>query len=254
MFNYILDIFNTYTDLSCFNDISYGGFFMKQKEDYYKSKKSENFARFKDFCERIGLLIAKEYGEQFKEEVMGEIRGEYESLYEEIPYIGGDENSLTSDLVGAAENLAFYLVMKRHGKTLKEIGKMAYEAQEKEFNDHPELVPPMTNPEFSPYIKYAAKVSGERKYPEDWVYEFIEGNDEFDFGTYFTECGIQKLYHKYGADEFTPYLCAMDILMSECGNLGLHRTETLAEGSDRCDFRYKGERETNIVSTVIKKD
>ena len=227
---------------------------MNREKDYYKSKKSENFAHFKDFCERIGLLIAKKYGEQFRNEVMGEIREEYESLYMEMPYIGGDENSLTSTLVGAAENLAFYLVLKRHGKALKEIGKIAYAAQEKEFNYHPELVPPMTNPEYTPYIKYVAKSSEEKKYPEDWVYEFIEGNDEFDFGTYFTECGIQKLYHKYDADEFTPYLCAMDILMSECGNLGLHRTETLAEGSKRCDFRYKFGRETNIFSTVIKKD
>ncbi len=41
--------------------------------------------------------------------------------------------------------------------------------------------------------------------------------------------------------------------MSECGNLGLHRTQTLAEGSDLCDFRYKGGRETEVASTVIKK-
>jgi len=42
--------------------------------------------------------------------------------------------------------------------------------------------------------------------------------------------------------------------MSECGNLGLHRTQTLAEGCERCDFRYKGGRETKVANTVIKKD
>jgi hypothetical protein len=171
-----------------------------------------------------------------------------------MPYIGGDENSLTSDLISAAENLAFYKVLKRHDKPLREIGELAYSAQEKAFNDHPELAPPMTDSELIPYIRYAAKVSIEKRFPEDWVYEFIDGNDEFDLGMDFTECGIQKLYHKYGADEFTPYLCAMDILMSECGNLGLHRTQTLAEGGDRCDFRYKYGRETKIASTVIKTD
>lgn len=227
---------------------------MEQKDYYYKSKKSEYFTQFDGFCERIGVLIEEKYGEKFKEEIMGEIRGEYDSLYEEIPYIGGDENSLTSDLIGAAENLAFYKVLKRHGKPLKDIGKMAYEATEQEFDDHPELVPPMTNPEFIPYIKYAADISRERKYPGDWVYEFIDGNAEFDFGTYFTECGIQKLYHEHNADEFTPYLCAMDILMSECGNLGLQRTQTLAEDGDRCDFQYKAGRKTRIANSVVKKD
>lgn len=227
---------------------------MEKEKEFYKSKKSEYFAQFEGFCERIGVLIEEQYDEKFKNDVMGEIKEEYESIYEKIPYIGGDENFLTSDLIGAAENLAFYKVLKKHGKTLKEIGEMAYRAAEQEFDDHPELVPPMTNPEFIPYIRYAAEISGEKRYPGDWVYEFIEGNDEFDFGTYFTECGIQKLYHEHEADEFTPYLCAMDILMSECGDLGLHRTRTLAEGGDKCDFLYKSGRETKIFNTVIKKD
>jgi len=83
---------------------------------------------------------------------------------------------------------------------------------------------------------------------------FIEGNKEFDLGMDFIECGIRKLFHEHDADEFTPYLCAMDILMSDKGNLGLHRTGTLAEGGDKCDFRYKAGRETKIANKVIKED
>jgi len=227
---------------------------MVDEKNYYNSKKSEFLAQFNEFCERVGVLIEEKYGKNFKEEVMSEIKEEYESIYGELPYIGGEENSLTSDLVGAAESLAFYLVLKRHGKPLKEIGEMAYNAEEQAFKDDPEAVPPMNNPEFFPYMKYAAEVSLKKRFPGDWVYEFIEGNDEFDLGMDFTECGIQKLYHEYDADEFAPYLCAMDIPMSECGNLGLHRTQTLAEGCERCDFRYKGGRETKVANTVIKKD
>lgn len=226
---------------------------MVNETDYYKSK-SEFFAQFNEFCERVGVLIQDKYGENFKEKVMGEIKAEYESLYDQLPYIGGDENFLTSDLVSAAESLAFYLVLKRYGKPLKEIGEMAYKAEEKAFEDHPEAIPPMNNPESIPYMKYAAEMSQKKRFPGDWVYDFLEGTEEFDLGMDFTQCGIQKLYHKYDADEFTPYLCAMDIIMSECGNLGLHRTQTLAEGSDKCDFRYRGGRETKISNTVIKKD
>jgi hypothetical protein len=227
---------------------------MVNETDYYKSKKSEFFAQFNEFCKRVGVLIQDKYGKNFKKEVMGEIKVEYESIYDQLPYIGGDENYLTTDLVGAAESLAFYLVLKRHGKPLKEIGEMVYKAEEKAFEDHPEAVPPMNNPESIPYMKYAAEMSLKKRFPGDWVYDFLEGNEEFDLGMDFTQCGIQKLYHKYDADEFTPYLCAMDIIMSECGNLGLHRTQTLAEGSNKCDFRYRGGRETKISNTVIKKD
>jgi hypothetical protein len=226
---------------------------MVSDEDYYESKKQEFFSQFKEFCENVGVLIGDKYGEKFKKEVMVEIKEQFESIYESLPYIGGDENSLTMDLFGAAESLAFFLVLKRHGKPLQEIGEMAYKAQGKSFEDHPEAVPPMNNPEFFPYMKYAAENSQKRRFPGDWVYEFVEGNEEFDMGMDFTECGIQKLFHKYDADEFTPYLCAMDILMSECGNLGLHRSQTLTEGGNHCDFRYKGGRKTKIANSVIKK-
>ncbi|MGB9979757.1 hypothetical protein [Methanobacterium sp.] len=135
---------------------------MNKGEDYYKSKKSHFFVQFNDFCERISALIEEKYGEEFKKDIMPEIKEEYEFIYGEMPYIGGDENNLTSDLVSAAENLAFYKVLKRHDKPLNEIGELAYNAQKKTFEDHPELVPPMTNPEVIPYIKYAAQVSGEK--------------------------------------------------------------------------------------------
>jgi hypothetical protein len=63
---------------------------MTQKEDYYKSKKSEYFAQFDGFCERVSVLIEEKYGEKFKKEIMVEIREKYESIYEEMPDIGGD--------------------------------------------------------------------------------------------------------------------------------------------------------------------
>ena len=227
---------------------------MHKEEDYYKSKKSNFFNQFDGFCKRIGILLEKKYGKEFKEDIMVEIKEEYKSLYEEMPYIGGDKNFLTVDLISAAEYLSFYKVLKRYDKPLTDIGELSYNAQEKAFKDHPESVPQMTNPESIPYMKYAANISREKRFSGDWVYEFIDGSKIFDLGMDFTECGIQKLYHKYNADEFTPYLCAMDILMSECGNLGLHRTETLAEGGNKCDFRYKSGRKTEITNSVIKTD
>lgn len=226
---------------------------MVGERDYYESKKSEFFIQFNEFCNRVGILIENEYGAEFRNRVMGEIKEEYESIFEELPYIGGDGNSLTFDLVSAAESLALYKVLKRHHRPLEEIGKLAYQAEEEYLMNNRELIPPMTHPKYIFYVKRAAEESLKKRYPEDWVYEFIDGNDEFDFGTYFTECGIQKLFHEHDADEFTPYLCAMDMIMSECGNLGLERTQTLAEGGDMCDFRYKGGRKTKVASTVIKK-
>ncbi len=225
---------------------------MSEENDYYRFKKSEFLARFYEFNKRIGKLISQKYGEKFADTAAGEIKQEYKSLYNEIPYIGGDKNSLTSDLVSGVQYLALYNVLKRHDMPLKEIGELAYKAEEELFSEHPELMPSMTDPNYLPYIKWAANESEKRKYPGDWVYLFIEGDEENDYGLDFIECGIHKFFHEHNADEFIPYLCAMDIIMSESGNSGLHRTDTLAEGGDKCNFRYKAGRETKVFSTVIK--
>lgn len=225
---------------------------MSEENDYYYSKKSEFFAQFDEFNKRIGKLISQKYGEKFAETVAGEIKQEYKSLYEEIPYIGGDKNFLTSDLVSGVQNLAFYNVLKRHDRSLEEIGELAYNAEKELFSSNSEVAPSMTDPNYLPYIKWAAKESEERKYPGDWVYLFIEGDEKNDYGLDFIECGIHKFFHEHDAEEFTPYLCAMDIIMSETGNSGLHRTGTLAEGGDKCKFRYKAGRETKVSSTIIK--
>lgn len=220
--------------------------------NYYISKKVEIFAEFEGFNEIIKGLISQKYGKNFADMAVNEIKQKFESIYEEIPYIGGDHNPLTSDLIGAAMDLAVYLVLKKHGKKLEDIGQIAYKATEELFNINPEPADLATNPKYIPYIKMGADRSLERKYSEDWVYFFIEGTEDFDYGLDFTECGIQKLFHKFDADEFTPYLCAMDRIMSETVNAGLYRTKTLAEGGKKCDFRYKKGRKTKVANTVIK--
>ncbi|MGZ7096079.1 MAG: L-2-amino-thiazoline-4-carboxylic acid hydrolase [Methanobacterium sp.] len=225
---------------------------MEEAENsYYNKKRSEFFEQFNEFNGVIKELISQKYGSDFAESVENEIKQEFESIYDQIPYIGGDRNPLTSDLVSAVMDLAVYLVLKKHDKKLADIGEIAYNASEELLALYPEAADLATNPKYIPYIKMGADRSAERQYQEDWVYSFCEGNGDFDYGLDFTECGIQKFFHKYDADEFTPYLCAMDIIMSDIANAGLHRTETLAEGGNKCNFRYKKGRETKVSNTVI---
>jgi len=222
------------------------------KNDYYNLKKTEFFKQFNEFNTILKKLISLRYGESFADKVTYEIKNEYETIYEEIPYIGGENNPLTSDLVSATMDLAFYLVLKKYGKKLEDIGEIAYKTSEEIFSIHPEAADLATNQKYIPFIKISAQLSGKREYPQDWVYSFLDGNDDFDYGLDFTECGICKLFHKYDADEFIPYLCAMDIIMSDTAKAGLHRTQTLAEEGNKCDFRYKEGRNTKVSNTVIK--
>lgn len=72
------------------------------------------------------------------------------------------------------------------------------------------------------------------KYEMDWKFEYVKGVDEF-YNTY-TECGICKLGKREDCFEFVPCLCNMDERSYRNDGGQLHRTKTLANGDDCCNF------------------
>ena len=67
-----------------------------------------------------------------------------------------------------------------------------------------------------------------------WKFRYEKGVDEF-YNTY-TECGICKLGIRENCFEFVPCLCNMDERNYRNEGGQLHRTKTLAQGDDCCDF------------------
>lgn len=80
--------------------------------------------------------------------------------------------------------------------------------------------------------------SHKRKYENDWVVDILPGNDEYDLGYDYHECGICKLCQDEGCPELAAYLCRMDYVLADIMHMELVRTGTLAEGASYCDFRY----------------
>jgi hypothetical protein len=79
----------------------------------------------------------------------------------------------------------------------------------------------------------------QRRYTDDWVSEVVEGDgQDFDFGIDHTECGVVKYLQREGAPELAPYLCWVDYPMSAAMHVRLDRSETIAQGGQRCDFRF----------------
>ncbi len=72
------------------------------------------------------------------------------------------------------------------------------------------------------------------KYELDWKFIYEKGIDEF-YNTY-TECGICKLGRRENCFEFVPCLCSMDERNYRNEGGQLHRTRTLAQGDECCDF------------------
>jgi hypothetical protein len=210
---------------------------------YYLSRESELVERFEKESRRWRPVLSERYGETFTESVLLEAKHLYEALIHEIPYIGGEENHLTSSLIGSVECLALHQAMKARGQTATEAGKVLYEAIVKRYGDPIPEIPPsqrLSEEALMRRRKERAERSQQREYGRDFVYEFVEGDgDTFDYGYNFTECATQKFYVAQGAGEFLPFYCFLDFPKSRLYGLGLSRTGTLAEGYEACDFRFK---------------
>jgi len=225
----------------------------QQVTNYYISRKSELLESYDKGAKPLGKILETRFDDKHMNTILIEARQEFEAIIHQLPYIGGDKNFNTKNLIMASSCLAIYRVLKDHGKTAEEVGQIIYEMTEA-LVDYPKFILHFIGrlkygKGYEKKIKEWATESQKRQYPGDWVGTFVEGDRrKFDYGIDMTECGILKFFHAQGADEIVPYICvSMDGIFSKAFNRGLVRTMTLAEGCDRCDFRYKSGRDTLLL-------
>lgn len=217
----------------------------QEGKEYYLSRKSEILTQFDTRAKAWRPLLAACYGDEFADAVLRDAREQYEALIPEIPYIGGDANPMTRHLVRSTTSLALYKAMKARGKTAEEVGKVVYDAVVEVVSQLPPRPFKELSAEYIAKEKERARKSQECYYPEDWVWEFVEGDGmEFDYGYDFLECGTQKFYHAQDADEVLPFYCYLDFVTHRTTGWGFARSMTLAEGYENCDFRWKKGGET----------
>jgi hypothetical protein len=215
-------------------------------DNYYTSQKSKLLKEFDKAMKKYGRkILASHYGDHLADTIIKGGRQEYEALIPQLPYIGGKKNPWTTVLLQCAGFLGLYRALKTHGKTAEEAGKISYEMVETQLRSYPKLLRRLVGRwGFTRYslnkLKKQAEESQKRLYPGDWVLSFVQGDSkEFDYGLDITECAICKVFHAQGADELTPFVCLTDFPMSKAFGMGLVRTMTIAEGAEKCDFRYK---------------
>lgn len=87
----------------------------------------------------------------------------------------------------------------------------------------------------------------------DFEIRYVTGDgSDFDIGIDYVRCGNLELVRELGAEAFASYACLTDIALSDALGWGLIRSETLADGCSRCDFRFKKGGETQISSQIPK--
>lgn len=196
-------------------------------------------------------VFAARFGDDLSATLILETKQAYESLRPEIPFIGGEGNIFTEWLNYGAYYLAVYRALSDRGHTVDDVGEVIFETYEV-MADYPGWFLGIVGhfkygKKYEEKLRAAAFASQERKHSGDFVLSFIEGDGKtFDYGLDITECGICKFYEAQGAQRLARYMCLSDFVVSKAFNRGLVRHKTLAEGSEKCDFRYKKGRETFV--------
>ncbi|MBN1642231.1 MAG: L-2-amino-thiazoline-4-carboxylic acid hydrolase [Anaerolineae bacterium] len=208
---------------------------------YYLARKDELLEGFDRAAAEWEPLLRAQYGAAFAGDVLRAARVEFEGLLPQLPYIGGDDNHLTGSLIGSARCLALYRAMHARGRSAAETGKVLYDAVLA--LPPPPPIPPeqrLSHEVLSERRRARAARSQERRYRDDFVYAYVEGDGEtFDYGYDFTQCATAILYRAQGAEAFLPYYCFLDFPKAERDGLGLSRDQVLSEGHARCAFRFR---------------
>jgi len=171
-------------------------------DDYYIPRKSKLLKDFDKTVKRVRKVFVSYFGDDLTDTIVRETRQQFEALISKLPFIGGKKNPLIKNLVESAYCLAMYRVLKNHGKTAEEVGKIIYESVEAELDRYPEfLLHLLGRLRFTKYFmkkrKKMATESQKRRYSGDWVFTFIEGDGkEFDFGIDYTECAARAVASK----------------------------------------------------------
>lgn len=216
--------------------------------DYYLSRVDQYWKQLARLFKSSNKILPKYMDAELVKNINEETFSEFKIVLSELPFIGGDENMLTFVFVSSAAALAYMRVLEKYRLPVDRIGGILNEVYADVYASLPGVARwLLQRSEFSSRhrnnLKAFAQESQLRKYPDNWVMEYVEGDGiDFDYGCNYSECAVLKFYRKMGVEKFMPYVCVMDLTSSHALGTGLHRTMTLNYGGNCCDFQFKKDR------------
>jgi hypothetical protein len=220
--------------------------------DNYLSRKNQLLRTFDKSLSRVKRPLDAWLGIQQANRLIQESRLAYEDLIPRIPFIG-NKNPLLVFFWPTTRYLAIYRALQSRGLAIEEAGRLIFTIGTEDLKALPSIARRFLGTIwFSPWFKARIKKRGietqRRRYPGDFVLNYVQGDGRaFDYGVDYIECANCKLLKAEHAFELAPYVCAVDKPASELLGWGLTRTMTLAEGFDKCDFRFKKGGATSVA-------
>jgi len=215
--------------------------------DYYLKNKPKLMKRFGYSLKIAKDLLMERFDDSKADDLINQMRNKYEDLLIKMPDVGGKKNLLISILTDKVSLLAMLFILEKEGYTYREIGEFAIKfteietknAMERAENKGINLLDLYFDDVFLNSARTHCNDTLKRKYPDNWVMEFVDGiNEDFDYGLNVSECAIHKTYKRFGAEKYAPFACLIDFAQGNVLGFGLTRTKSLANGALGCDHRY----------------
>jgi hypothetical protein len=154
-------------------------------KEYYKFLKPTFLKELDQILNTGEDIIIPEYGRELADGLIYEVYQESEKLIPDMPHISGDDNPLTVNLVESVQFLVFYksASTKRDGNRGEQnvVPKIDKAFRNDIHRSGNIAVALRDESSYGEEVKAWAPISQKRPYPEDLVYEFLEGDGtEFD--------------------------------------------------------------------------
>ena len=177
--------------------------------------------------------------------VRQDVMHEFEIVLGQMPYVGGAASRMSDFFMRLLGFMAISRVLLRHGVPLPVIGEIERETYRAQLLTVPEAErlasgSQFMSPENQTLLREQATKSLANRYPDDFVYDFVEPgpDDSFEFGINYKACGFCKFAARHGNKEILPHICGLDFDAYATRGIRLERTQTLAGGASHCNFRF----------------
>lgn len=193
--------------------------------------------------------IREQYPGEF-DDIIAATERHYKMISPDTAFAKASKNPIDRRLDFSAYFLALIKALDERGETFENIRKVCLEItiayvrpknRVQEFFKR--LVPKLTHTWFGQFLisAFHQRVSV-HSHPGGFVAKIVTDRKQtfgLGYGIDIIECGICKLFSKHNYSRYASILCEVDEITSGLAGLQLIRTGTIANGAERCDFRFK---------------
>jgi hypothetical protein len=208
-----------------------------------RKKRTRTFRKF------FATAIAKHFPDE-SNSLVAEVDRRFELLSADTAFATTSRNPIDKRLDFAAYFLALIQTLEAKGLSYAEIKNICLEvtydfvsprnAVHAWLKRWPSKV--IGSPFLKPLIDVFNNKVSKLGHPDGFRADIITDKKEtynLGYGIEIRECGICKLFQKHEAFRYASILCEVDKVTSSLAGLELIRTGTIANGAEKCDFRFR---------------